>query len=212
MKKWEYFLILVVAYAVWNVAASRTSAFTFILIFACMIISKIFPQLFKNRFVINFLAVLPTLITAFSFLLIRMYEKGNIYVLVLNEILTRRITQASLLLNKYGISWFGQFVNVRGTRSVDYSADALFNVDMSYIAIPIRYGVVVLGLLLIGYFLFIKRSSIKGDYKLVLMATYFVVLGFAETYLYRLQYNVTLVLLLIYINERKYLKGDEEIR
>lgn len=209
IKIWEYTLIIAGTCVIWNVAASRTSTFTFILVFVCLIISKVFPRLFKNRIVVNFLALLPMIITIFSFALIRLYEKGNTYVVALNEVLTRRITQASLLLNKYGVSLFGQFVNTRGTRSVDYSSDALFSVDMSYIAIPIRYGVVILALLVIGYFFFIKKSAAKGNYKLVLMATYFIVLGFAETYLYRVQYNFTLALLLMYVNERKHLKGEE---
>ena len=208
IKIWEYAIIIVLACMVWNVAASRTNAFTFILVFLCLILSKIFPNLFKNKTIINFLALLPLIITGISFGLIRLYERGNIYVLALNEVLTRRITQASLLLNRYGISLFGQFVNTRGTRSADYSADALFSVDMSYIAVPIRYGVFILALLVIGYFFFIKKSAAKGNYKLVLMATYFIVLGFAETYLYRVQYNFTLALLLIYVNERRKLKGE----
>jgi hypothetical protein len=207
IKIWEYVLIIVFASAVWNVAASRTNAYTFILIFVCLILSKVFPKLFKSKIVINFLALLPLIITIVSFGLIRLYEKGNAYVLAINEILTRRITQASLLLDRYGVSMFGQYVNTRGTRSVDYSSDALFSVDMLYIAVPIKYGVFILALLVIGYFFFIKRSAAKGNYKLVLMATYFIIMGFAETYLYRLQYNFTLALLLTYVNERSYLKG-----
>jgi hypothetical protein len=207
IKIWEYVLIIVFASAVWNVAASRTNAYTFILIFVCLILSKVFPKLFKSKIVINFLALLPLIITIVSFGLIRLYEKGNAYVLAINEILTRRITHASLLLDRYGVSMFGQYVNTRGTRSVDYSSDALFSVDMLYIAVPIKYGVFILALLVIGYFFFIKRSAAKGNYKLVLMATYFIIMGFAETYLYRLQYNFTLALLLTYVNERSYLKG-----
>lgn len=208
LKILDYVFIITIVSLVWHVAASRTNAYTFFLIFVCIILSKIFPSIFKNRLVVNILAILPSIIAVLSFELIHLYEKGNTIVLVLNEILTRRITQASLLLNRYGISLFGQFVNIRGTRSVDYSSDALFSVDMTYITVPIRYGIVILALLLIGYYFFIKKSAENGNYKLVLAAMYFVILGFAETYLYRLQYNFTLVLLLMYINNKNNLKGE----
>jgi hypothetical protein len=101
------------------------------------------------------------------------------------------------LIDKYGVSLFGQFINVRGTRSVDYSSDALFSVDMSYVVIPIRYGVVIFALLLVGYFVLTRRAC-SINKALVPAIFYYVILGFAETYFYRIQYNFTLMYLLVY--------------
>lgn len=208
LKVWEYVLILVLAGVVWKIAASRTSAYTFIAIYICMVISKIFPKLLQNTVIVNLLALLPTLITVISFYLIKLYDKGNLFAIALNEIMTKRIKQASIMLNQYGLSMFGQFINTRGTRALEYSTNAVYNVDMSYIAIPVRYGIFVLLLLLIGYFLFIKKTAKVKNNKLLLVTIYFVVLGFAETYFYRIQYNFTMAFLLMYaMNDKGQSRG-----
>ena len=206
MKVWEYTLILLAAGWVWSVAASRTSAYTFIGIYICMIISRIWSNFFQKKIVVNFCALLPAILTAVSFYLIRLYDRGNGFAVALNEVMTRRIKQASIMLGQYGVSLFGQFVSARGTRateSLSCDLNEIFNVDMSYVALPIRYGVFVLALLIIGYYFFIKKAAEKKNNKLFLITVYFIVLGFSETCFYRIQYNFTIAFLLLYIMDNK---------
>ena len=210
MKIWEHAMILMFAGVVWNVAASRTSAYTFIIIYVCMIISKFLPNIFQKGIVVNLFALLPMLLTVVSFYLIRLYNNGNAFAIAINEITTRRLKQASIMLNQYGVSMFGQFVDTRGSRSLNYDANAVFNVDMAYIAIPVRYGIFILLLILLGYFFFIKKTAKNKNNKLLLFTVYFIILGFAETYFYRIQYNVTIAFLLIYVINLNYSRQSRD--
>jgi hypothetical protein len=210
----DYILVLLSVLWVWNVAASRSSVYSFVLYFLFVIFSKKHAHIYENKLFITIISLLSSVIAVLSFILLKLYNKGNSVVYLINEILTRRIYQASKLIDKYGVSLFGQFINVRGTRSVDYSSDALFSVDMSYIVIPIRYGLVIFVLLLVGYFILTRKAS-SINKALVPAILYYVILGFAETYFYRIQYNFTLMYLFVYVgvtvSESKKIKANKSI-
>ncbi|WP_302579574.1 hypothetical protein [Clostridium saudiense] len=202
LKLFDYIGIAICIVIIWNIAASRTSVLTFLVIYLMVIITKAFPNIFEINILKLIISILPIIGVVISFTMVYLYGKGVPFALSINTVVTGRLKLAYNLLNKYGISLFGQFINVYGTRSVNYTSDSLFNVDMSYVLIPIRYGVCILALLIIGYYFLSKFAINKKNNMFVLAIIYFVVLGLAESYFYRIQYNFTMVFLLAYVGEK----------
>lgn len=197
--------VLVVAGILWinYIAASRSNLYTFIVIYILLIVSRRFPDFFCRKGVIRFIALMPVIFTGISFLLVRLYEAGNAFALKLNAVLTNRLMAASVMLADHGLSPFGQIVNTRGTRSVEVADDAVFSVDMSYIRMPIVYGIFITILILVGYYFFVCKAGERKNVKLMLSILFFVLLGFGESYFFRMQFNFTLPFVLMYINEKK---------
>lgn len=181
-----------------SVAASRSSIYTFVFVFLIMLISKIYPRIFRFRIIDELFALLTLLSAGLSFGLMKLYSDGTAIGIVLDDIFTHRIKHAYLLVQQYGLSLFGQGILVKGTRDAVTSTADLWSVDMAYIAIPVRYGIFLLILLFVGYYIMNKKAIADRRYNLVIAMAFFSLFGVGETYIYRIQYNFTLMVLLSY--------------
>jgi hypothetical protein len=120
------------------------------------------------------------------------------FVVKLDSAMTYRISAAERMFARYGFSMIGQKVVTRGTRSTEVAENAIFNTDMAYIAVPIRYGVIISLLLLLGAFLLSRRALRCHKDELIIMMVYFALLGIAETALYRITYNFLILFMMSY--------------
>lgn len=195
----DFLGIVICVYWIYSVAASRSSIYTFVFTFLVMILLKIFPQINHSRIIRKLFNLLTVLSAILSFILIELYHRSTAIGITLDKILTHRIRNAYLLLREYGISLFGQTILVKGTREVEETVASLWSVDMAYITLAVKYGIFFLILLCVGYYIANKKAIINGDYNLVIVLMFFSLFGIGETYIFRIQYNFTLVILLAYI-------------
>ncbi|MCC8088633.1 MAG: hypothetical protein LIO79_05140 [Rikenellaceae bacterium] len=200
LKWYDVVGMLVCCYIISQISAGRSSLYSFYIVFLLAIVLKIFPKILNSKVFKYLCSSLTVICTVICFWLVKLYELGNSYALILNEILTRRLLQAYRLLDAYGVSVIGQQVSTHGTRNSASSSAEYFSVDMSYIYIPIKYGVIILVLLCIGYFFYTKKVIEEKNVPLLISIIFFIVLGLTESYFYRVSYNYTLVAILSYLS------------
>lgn len=191
----DYIAILLAVYWLQSVAASRSAIYTFILVLVIVVITKCRPKIWDALMVRIICCWLPIIATVFSYVLVWLYYKRTSIGVRLDQLLTHRPENSLLVIQEYGFSLFGQFILTKSTRNSATSTATLWTVDMSYVAIPVRYGIVLFIVLLVGYYLANRRAIAAGRYNLVIAMAFFVLYGIGETALYRIQYNFTLLAL-----------------
>lgn len=196
--KWDAILIVATIAVIWQFTMSRTSVYTFVVVLIFVVLEKRFSSFFQKPICEWLFSLLPMLCGALCLLLSWLYSKGVAFVIKLDTIMTYRISAAQRMFERYGFSVIGQKVATRGTRSTEIAENTIFNADMAYMAIPIRYGVIIAFLLLLGYF-FLSRRVLRCEKKeLIMVMVYFSLLGIAETALYRISYNFIIIFMLSY--------------
>lgn len=210
MKIWDWIGICSVVILLWNVAASRTTLYTFVAVLIFVAIVKVFPKLLQVQFVQESIAILPMILTVCSYILVQMYNKGNIIAMLLNSWMSNRIKAAARVYNAYGFSIFGQKVEVYGARTITSTVTQFYSVDMGYIIIPIHYGLLCLAFMLVGYYITSKELLKKRYYGLVTAILFFIISGFAEMYIGKIQFNFTLLFLACHI--QNYTRRVQNVR
>jgi hypothetical protein len=196
MKWWEWLAILAASMVVYKVAASRTSSYTFYLIYLLFALAVIAPKLYKIKLVKFLFTISTPVIAAVSFVMVILYMKGNSIGIAINEMLTGRLEFAAQFLNEYGVSLFGQEVELVSTRAAQELHISTAILDMSYIRAPIVYGIIFSVFFLVSFILLEKRAMKKGDIGIALFALFYIILGVAETYTIIPVFNISMLLML----------------
>lgn len=196
LKMIDYMGIIFSVLIIRSVSAARSSLYTFVFIFVFTLVSKSYPRIFEFKFIRSTLYYLPIIAAGISYYVIWLFGNGNIVAKKIDSVLTGRITIASLNIQRYGFTLFGQVINARGTRTAASDTSRLYAVDMSYIAIPLRFGVILMVLLCVGYILMSKKAIRERRYNLIIAMAFFLLFGIGETVLYRIEFNFTLIILL----------------
>ncbi len=195
LRRYDLVGITVLAAVLFRISASRTALCAFLPAMALVLVMKRCPRIIENRLFRRVCCLFPALLAAASLVGVFLYSRGVGLFVRLNSLLTGRLSLAWSMLSSYGFSLFGQRVTTTGTRTTEASG-SFTAVDMSFIRIPVCYGLIALALLLLGYGLLTRRTLRCGDAALLTVLIFFFLLGFMESYFYRAAYNFTLIALL----------------
>ena len=204
MKFYEWITIFLVAYLMYRIAASRTAAYTFFVIYLLYVFAKKWPEIFKAKIVKRTLvALLPVFITL-SWLAMILYINGNAIAQVINSFTTQRLRYAAKFYLEYGISIFGKNVEFVSSRAAQLQGISSEILDMAYIRGPILFGIVFSIFIFLGYMVLLKNcldieidenSNESLNIGLAIFVIYYVILGLGENYLLNPIYCVPMLLI-----------------
>jgi len=189
----DWVLIITLIFICYFICKSRTSIYIFIFVLIINIILKRFKNIFNKRIIKFSFIVLPFIIVGFSFAIVSLYQDRHPIALKLDDILTTRIKYASKFLDEYDVSLFGEKIETVTTRE-----SLLYNqvpkiLDMGYIRVALNGGILILVILIMVQSV-IQYKAIKNNNITVLICnTFFIILGFTETYGYILAFNFILL-------------------
>lgn len=193
---WEWLLIGGCILVVNELVASRSSVYTFTLIYFLFILARVKPIFFQKKFVkVLFTLSLP-IIAAFSYLMVYLYAKGNFFAIEVNATMTNRLKYAAMFVSEYGFSIFGKSITLVSSRAAQEQNISSEILDMSYLRAPIMWGVLFSVIFFAGMILLIKRALDAKQINLALFSLFYIVIGFGEATLLVLCFNMTMLFIL----------------
>lgn len=184
-----YTLVFVICVFQMFVGVGRTGLYGSIII----IIASL---LLENKIVLNFVKNHKTIFSLWaivcalsSYIVSYFYDSGNKLMLFLNNISSTRIAFSKRFLTEYNLSIFGHqlYINNDTERGV-YSA-----LDMGYIRIGLEYGLIILLILLITFYLLQKVSLENNNIGLYLSLMYFSITLLVASSVMNIANNWTLI-------------------
>lgn len=138
-----------------------------------------------------------------SILLTKFYNPQNVFLKKLNTWLSARLSLGKSGLEKYGITLFGSPFELIGT---NYVAKEGYNfIDSSYVLIMLRYGLLVLTLLIIAFTLLAFKAVRLKNRGLLIALFVIAVQCMIEHHFLEMNYNIFLLLPFSFIS-----KGEEQ--
>ncbi|MCD7981536.1 MAG: hypothetical protein LUF32_04345 [Clostridiales bacterium] len=193
MKWYEWVLIFAIWAVVMEIAGGRSSGYAFIFIYFVFLLATLKTKAFYTNFIQFLFRISAPLLAGISFLGVWLYSRGNSLIVLIDNVLASRFYYGLKGLTDYGIRFFGQVVSFTGTRNSGKNNLTVFVIDNSYIHYSITWGGILLFLLLILYVILFVNLFRYKRLDLALFALFFVVLGFGETYMFNLIYNISLL-------------------
>lgn len=195
MKLWDWVVILGIMLVNYNIAASRTSTFVFLLIYVLFLVANYFPRMYNSKLVKYLFVVSMPLMAMFSFVGAWLYVQGNQTFIMLNELFTGRWEGALMVFHKYGVTLLGQKLELFSSRMAALNGVSYFSVDNAYFYCVLQYGILYFILLCVTYIAVIHYAMNNHIWHLALFCLFFVIVGFGESYLLNPLYNVALLCL-----------------
>lgn len=187
-------IITLLIFIAYFISGSRTSVFVFLFIFAIKSLMQILNNPFRIK-ILNYIFILaPSLLSVLSFAIVNLYSKGNSIAIALNRILTTRIRFGYQFARKYGLNLLGTDIEIIGTRiGIDLGISTQI-LDMGYLRVGINFGLAALVIFCIILTMIQIRAVSTKDTKLLLCSTFFILVGFSETYFINIAFNFVLIL------------------
>lgn len=193
---WEWLLIGGCILGVNEIVASRSSVYTFTLIYFLFIIARVRPKFFQKRFVkVLFTLSLP-IIAVLSYFMVYLYANSNAFAVEVNLIMTNRLKYAVRFINEYGFSLFGKSIKLVSSRAAQAQNISSEILDMSYVRAPIMWGVLFSLIFFVGIIFVTKRALDTKQINLALFSLFYIIIGFSEASLLVLCFNITMLLIL----------------
>ena len=180
---------------------SRTSVYSFIVIFIANILIKNKERFFNNKLIKRMICLLPLLLSIFSLLVVIGYGNGNKISIDMDHAFTERIKSSYVFYKNYGITLLGNRIETIGTRAALYTGQKTNIFDMGYFRLLIGYGFIIALIVVVLLCLLQKKILNKKDYKLLLISTFFILTGFAENNIYNIIMNFTLICIPYILNK-----------
>lgn len=169
---WYHYLImtLIMIFAYYKVFC-RTGLLVYTLL--CIILFGFYlmkSQKVKKVFLFLW-GILPIIIAGISYVLPWLYEKEIPLAMKINKLITNRVMLANRALHRTEITWFGALEK-------DWSNE--FYLDNAYINILLSYGIIVIGICLISYFVMNYFLWKKEQYYVLIITGIIAVYAFME--------------------------------
>ena len=123
------------------------------------------------------------------------YTPTNPILLMLNQVLSSRLSLAHTGILRYGLRLFGNPVEWTGGRYGIERFDAYFYVDSSYVNIALTYGIIALIFVVICFSILNYKAFKRGNYKLCIGFIILALHSFSDPQLLELKYNPFLVII-----------------
>lgn len=207
----DYLFLSVLAVFIIKVCDSRTSALLILAFVGIVLMDKYFEN--KNiklmKKAISIVTKLSIIICPLvSLLLGILYNSNNKFYFLIDKVISGRIKLLNDYFIKQGYSIVGQKINIISTyasKRSEYDTTAL---DNAYGHIAVRYGLIILIIFIIGFYLVAKKADNENNNKALICIFIYMVFGITEIYIFNLPYNVLLLLLSVAIYSYK--KIDNE--
>ena len=191
---YKYLCIIIVAIITDIITGSRTILFITllgILVSMCFyyIPTIIIKKNILNRIITVFIAPLCALMSYYS--TVQFDSKYEIW-MILDDFFSRRISMMNSLYNSYGVSIFGQEVYLVSARVAREQGIMWIVLDNAYMALAIRFGIIIL-ILFLGLSVLLQEKLIKNQkFEIVMVFTCFAILGLTELQFYMIEFNFSL--------------------
>lgn len=122
------------------------------------------------------------------------YQKGNALCALINTVIYKRFSYASQCLNEYGISIFGQKIELISSISAEELGVNALILDNAYMLMMVQCGIVFFLIVMYGYFLVVKKSIGENNYKVAAIIAIYFICGISEKWLFTVSYNPFIIL------------------
>lgn len=199
----NYLVYFLLAWFINRYCDARLTVVSILLLFVISIAYSFLIH--RNRFMAlwNGLLYLSTPICAVvSWLLLLGYKYGSRIMQIMNKVMSNRLSISSALLDKYGINLFGQYFAQHGfggttesfgSRNIQYSY-----VDMSFLRIPMMFGMVFFLILMILTVSRMRKYVVRREYLIPVIMFAVSICSMVDQHFMDFSYNV--FLLTIFIN------------
>lgn len=189
----EYIVAAVIGVWLFKMTDSRMAFFMTEL----CVLYFVWAKLWGNRWRIQrkfsrLLFLLPWIISFFSILIHYIYNPRSSMWRLLNRLLSGRLSYGKDAFDKYGINLFGAPVQWIGytAKTPDTTSAVGYNyVDCSYVQILVSYGLIFLFVVLLLYTCVVCRAIKIGDYFLVSIIFFVLMMAITEPRLMNFAYN-----------------------
>lgn len=185
---YELIIIEIINYYLFLLTDTKYSFFITTLLVLIIIIFKIKPSLKQKLIDFKLLKFLPYILLFITLFLVLMPE--NELWNKLDMLVTGRLSLAKKGLETFGISIFGQAVELIGYDISAMDVSYYNYVDSSYIQILIKYGIVNLFIILMIYVELIDKAIRKNNVYLLIATILILIVAVFEPYLYDLPFNI----------------------
>lgn len=196
MKVYDWIITFAGLLIVYSIGGGRSSIYTFVVICFVYIIATVFPRLFKTRLVRLMFTCITPIMAVISFIMAYLYSKGNTIVIALDSVLTNRIYLMSRFFKNYSITLFGQNLNFVSSRSSQRYGTASNILDNAYARCLLLYGLIAFVFVMVAYCILMRKLINSERFELAVFCLFFVILGFGESYMLNVCYNLSLMCLL----------------
>lgn len=193
------FSVLVFSF-LYKVISSRTSALLVAVTTFLILLLKLleFLEKRKNKPMVNVgLYSIMAFAPIFSLAVTLNYNSGNPVYLLLDGLIYRRFSYGQSIFNQYGLSLFGQRIElVSSLDAIRNGVDASI-LDNAYMYLLVKCGICVGFLVIFGWFLVAKMSIKRKNYSLAIIIAVYFICGISEKWLFTITYNPFVILLSI---------------
>jgi hypothetical protein len=214
MLRWEklklidYLSLSSIAIMVLVISDSRTSTFVIILLVLLSIILKLLIKYGKEKILYSAMWVIFFTVPVLSIYFITQFDPGNNLHLFLDFIFSRRLQLSNRLYEMYGFSFLGQYTPLL---SGDYRVRRI-PLDNMFVFVSIRYGVVTLGIILLGFFVALRKAMKEKYYPAIICIFMYLLFATVEILPFDINRNITLIFIgyCLYSKKAFALKGKHE--
>lgn len=179
----ELLLIPAFWYVIMEISPSRTTGYTFLLVYLLFLTAKYFPKVFTWKPIIYVLTAIGPIMGTLSVVITKMYIAHKPIAYKINDIMTNRIWFQAEYWQTYPVKLFGG--------KIDSDSSVSVILDSGYIRCILTYGIVFSVILCILFGALIYYTIKQKQTGIALMTVFFLLMGFAETAMLRLVINIT---------------------
>ena len=176
--------------------------------------SNLKPGIILNvcKLINNLLIIVPVLCAGFMINLTMVFSSDRWWTAKLNEILNNRLCYGREGLDIYGISLWGQYIEMMGNGSNTETKPYYFFLDSSYVSCLLRYGLVILLVVLIIVVCISFKAKEHKNFVLVWIMAVIGIQCMVEQHLIEVAYNPFLWLVLAKFTEdrEQTIKGEKK--
>lgn len=121
-----------------------------------------------------------------------LYSNENVLLEKINKLLSGRLKNGNQAIKDYGFSLFGNNIKEQGNGwSVKVWDDTLgyYFVDCGYLSIALKYGVIILAILVLSYYIKIKQNLEKEEYILPIILNFMGISSMIDHHVFQIAYN-----------------------
>ena len=187
---------LIIAFVVFSFANNRMS-FIMEMLFILIVQIKKFRKTSNKVGIYRLSSLMFPFCMFFSFIITYFYDKGYFLEVLspLNAFVSYRLGFMQRYYHNYGVKLFGQEIETVSYAKQLATGEAWSGIDNSYIYILISWGIVIVVVFCVMYFLIGKYLEAEQDYIGALCVVILCVVGVTESYLSNIAYNFSILLI-----------------
>lgn len=126
--------------------------------------------------------------------LVLAYRQGNPIAVKLSRLMSDRLVQSVAAIDQYGIGLWGKPLKMVGMGGSVFSKPDYLFVDISYVLLLIRYGIIALIIINVIWVLMTRKAFRLGDTRLALALALVAVNCVTEHHIMQLNYNIFIII------------------